>query len=111
MLVKTFSLEMETRQSRQPRRLETRLLHFEQLAGTEEVGDQYWHGYTYVWNDEQTDAELLDAKGLDRTLHDQGRAGAGRRAQADLALPQPGRVHAVPHDAGQVRPGRQHACR
>ena len=36
-------------------------------------GDQYWRGYTYVWNDEQTDAELLDAKGLDATLHDQGR--------------------------------------
>src|SRR5262249_20216627 len=27
-----------------------------------------WHGYTYVWNDEQTDATLLDARGLDRTF-------------------------------------------
>jgi hypothetical protein len=50
------------------RRLETRLLHFQHMDGTEEYGDQYWRGYTYVWNDEQTDAELADAAGLDRTF-------------------------------------------
>jgi hypothetical protein len=38
------------------------------MAGTEEVGDQVWHGYTYVWNDEQTDAELLASQGADRQL-------------------------------------------
>ena len=64
--VKTFSLETERGNPASRRRLETRILHFEQLAGSEEVGDQYWRGYTYVWNDEQTDAELLDAAGLDR---------------------------------------------
>ena len=48
------------------KRLETRLLHFQQFPGTQEYGDQYWRGYTYVWNDEQTDADLLDEKGLDR---------------------------------------------
>src|SRR5262249_42256952 len=31
------------------------------------IGDQVWNGYTYLWNDEQTDAELIEAKGLDRT--------------------------------------------
>ena len=66
--VKTFSLEMEHGNPASRRRLETRILHFEQLAGSEEVGDQYWRGYTYVWNDEQTDAELLDEKGLDKKL-------------------------------------------
>src|SRR5213076_1764234 len=50
--------------------LETRLLHYQQLEGNEEVGDQYWRGYTYVWNDDQTDAELLDSKGLDREYTD-----------------------------------------
>jgi uncharacterized repeat protein (TIGR03806 family) len=65
--VKTFSLEMEQGNPASRRRLETRILHFEQLAGSEEVGDQYWRGYTYVWNDDQSDAELLDAAGADRT--------------------------------------------
>jgi len=65
--VKTFSLEMERGNPASRRRLETRILHFEQLAGSEEVGDQYWRGYTYLWNDEQTDAELLEAGGADRT--------------------------------------------
>lgn len=60
--VKTFLLDTDNGR----RRLETRILHFEQLGGSEEVGDQYWNGYTYVWNDEQTDATLLDAKGADR---------------------------------------------
>jgi len=67
VLVKTFSLEMERGNPASKRRLETRILHFEQLDGSSEIGDQYWHGYTYVWNDEQTDAFLLDANGVDRT--------------------------------------------
>src|SRR5262249_16609485 len=50
------------------RRLETRLLHFEQIPGADEFGDGYWRGYTYVWNDEQTDATLADSGGLDRTF-------------------------------------------
>jgi uncharacterized repeat protein (TIGR03806 family) len=66
VVVKTFSLETEPGNPSSRRRIETRLLHFEQLAGTEEVGDQYWRGYTYVWNDDQTDAVLVDAAGLDQ---------------------------------------------
>lgn len=68
VLVKTFAMEMERGNPATRKRLETRLLHFQQFPGTSEVGDQYWRGYTYVWNDEQTDAELLDASGLDRQL-------------------------------------------
>jgi uncharacterized repeat protein (TIGR03806 family) len=68
VLVKTFSLEMEAGNPKSTRRLETRLLHFKPMPGTDEVGGQFWRGYTYVWNDEQTDAELLDANGLDRKL-------------------------------------------
>jgi uncharacterized repeat protein (TIGR03806 family) len=68
VLVKTFSMEMERGNPKSRKRLETRLLHFQKFPGTEEYGDQYWRGYTYVWNDAQTDAELLDAKGLDKEL-------------------------------------------
>jgi uncharacterized repeat protein (TIGR03806 family) len=68
VLVKTFFMEMERGNPASKKRLETRLLHFQQFPGTQEYGDQYWRGYTYVWNDEQTDAELLDEKGLDRIL-------------------------------------------
>jgi uncharacterized repeat protein (TIGR03806 family) len=68
VIVKTFFLEMERGNPASKRRLETRILHYEQLAGTEEYGDQYWQGYTYVWNDQQTEATLLDAGGLDRAF-------------------------------------------
>ncbi|MBI3468967.1 MAG: PQQ-dependent sugar dehydrogenase [Planctomycetes bacterium] len=68
VVVETISLEMERGKPASRRRLETRILHNERLTGTEEVGDQYWRGYTFVWNDEQTDAVLLDApQGQDRT--------------------------------------------
>lgn len=49
VLVKTFV--------RDGRRLETRFL-------TKQEGE--WAGYTYVWNEAQTDAELLGAAGLDK---------------------------------------------
>jgi uncharacterized repeat protein (TIGR03806 family) len=68
VLVKTFFLETEAGNPKTRRRMETRLLHAVRVPGTEEVGDQVWYGYTYVWNDVQTDAELLDTKGLDRKV-------------------------------------------
>jgi uncharacterized repeat protein (TIGR03806 family) len=68
VLVKTFSIEMEKGNPQSVRRLETRLLHLEQTPGTQEVGDQVWRGYTYIWNDEQTDAMLAPKNGLDRQL-------------------------------------------
>jgi uncharacterized repeat protein (TIGR03806 family) len=79
--VKTFFLELEKGNPASRRRLETRLLHLRTLAGTEEVGDQYWSGYTYVWNDAQTDAELLETKGLDRdyTIKDRQAPGGTRK--------------------------------
>lgn len=69
VFVKTFSLETEPGNPKSVRRLETRLLHHIKMPGNDdEYGAQVWNGYTYVWNDEQTDAELLDAKGLDRVF-------------------------------------------
>ena len=51
VLVKSFFLDTDGRSETDLRRLETRLFVH---------APQGWRGYTYVWNDEQTDAELLD---------------------------------------------------
>lgn len=75
VLVKTFSMEMERGNPKSIKRLETRLLHFQQFPGTQEYGDQYWRGYTYVWNEDQTDAELLGADGKDLPLEIKGARG------------------------------------
>jgi uncharacterized repeat protein (TIGR03806 family) len=58
VLVKTFALDLIAGDPTSRKRLETRLLHREQ---------SHWRGYTYLWNDEQSDAILLDdPKGADR---------------------------------------------
>jgi uncharacterized repeat protein (TIGR03806 family) len=59
VLAKTLSLELEHGNPKSRRRLETQVLHFDGVA---------WKGYTYAWNDEQTDATLVPAAGLDRTV-------------------------------------------
>ena len=65
----TIFMETEHGNTANPRRLETRILHYEKLLGTELVGDQLWRGYTYIWNDDQSDAVLLeDPRGRDVTL-------------------------------------------
>jgi uncharacterized repeat protein (TIGR03806 family) len=81
VLVKTFFLELEPGNPASRRRLETRLLHAHRMPGTEEVGDQVWSGYTYVWNDAQTDADLADVKGLDKvyTVKDPKAPGGERK--------------------------------
>ena len=73
VLAKTFSLETEAGNPHSRRRLETQVLHFD---GT------IWHGYSYRWNNEQTDAELVGAAGEDRpvTVVD-AKAPGGRRKQ------------------------------
>jgi putative heme-binding domain-containing protein len=54
VLVQTLSLEMRKGDPRSRRRIETRLL-------TRQQGE--WVGYSYRWNDAQTDATLVPAKG------------------------------------------------
>lgn len=56
VLVKTFSLPTTAAGKQTSRRIETRLL-------TRQQGE--WHGYTYRWNDEQTDALLVEEAGAD----------------------------------------------
>jgi putative heme-binding domain-containing protein len=59
VLAKTYSLEMERGNPASRRRIETQILHFDGRS---------WRGYSYRWNEAQTDAELLPAGGADATL-------------------------------------------
>jgi len=72
---------MEQGNPKSRRRLETRILHFKHMPGSDEMGAQFWRGYTYVWNDQQTDAQLLGSEGLDRTftIKDAEAAGGSRQ--------------------------------
>lgn len=74
VLVKTFSLEEQEGNAATRRRIETRLLLLQQ-------GE--WTGYSYLWNDEQTDATLVEPAGTDRTFTIRPASGAGpSRSQA-----------------------------
>ena len=59
VLVKTFSLELEAGNPASRRRIETRLLVIQQNE---------WVGYTYRWNDDETDAALVESPGADQTF-------------------------------------------
>ncbi len=58
-LIQTFALDLEAGNPTSRHRIETRLL-------TRQQGE--WVGYSYIWNDEQTDATLVDAAGRDRSF-------------------------------------------
>lgn len=85
--VKTFSLEMEKGNPQSSKRLETRILHLEQVPGTQEVGDQVWRGYTYIWNEDQSDAELAPKEGVDRTFTIVDKSAPGGRRQQTWHFP------------------------
>src|SRR5262245_66603539 len=54
VIVKSFGLEMEEGNPASRRWIETRFL-------TNQKGE--WFGYSYAWNDEQTEGFLVDGKG------------------------------------------------
>lgn len=60
VLLRTFCLDLKSGDDRARRRVETQMLHFD---GTR------WNAYTYCWNDEQTDALLVDAAGSEHTYN------------------------------------------
>jgi uncharacterized repeat protein (TIGR03806 family) len=73
VLLKTISLPLDVDNRDQFRRLETQVLH---LDGED------WRAYSYIWNDEQTDAELAPNTPQERTFTIRDRAEAeGRRQQ------------------------------
>jgi uncharacterized repeat protein (TIGR03806 family) len=59
LLVKTFTLAGERENPGSRRRVETQVLHYD---------GRDWRGYTYEWNDGQTDAVLVEAEGKTRVL-------------------------------------------
>ncbi|MEO2019458.1 MAG: PQQ-dependent sugar dehydrogenase [Fuerstiella sp.] len=65
VLVKTLSLDMQQGNPTSRRRIETQILHYD---GVELMP------YTYQWNDEQSDAILVDASGAERTFEIQDSA-------------------------------------
>ncbi len=72
VFAKTVSLPLEVGNPSSARRLETQLIHFD---------GQDWQFYTYAWNDEQTDAELVPTAGLERafTIRDPAADGGTRQ--------------------------------
>lgn len=59
VLGETLSIEMEQGNPRTRKRLETQVLHWD---------GKLWRGYSYLWNDAGTDAELVEPKGKDLAL-------------------------------------------
>lgn len=72
VLAQTVSLNFDADNTVRQRRIETRLL-------TRQQGE--WRAYTYAWNDDQTDADLVDRDGDERTFvaHDSASPGGPRR--------------------------------
>jgi uncharacterized repeat protein (TIGR03806 family) len=68
-IVKSFYLDMEEGNPASRQWIETRFL-------TRQDGE--WFGYSYAWNDEQTEGTLVDAKGADREFT-MGAVGAKRK--------------------------------
>ncbi len=82
VLVKTFSLPIDADNPTSTRRIETRIMQFQQMPGDDdEYGAQRWNSYTYAWNEQQTDAELVEAAGRDilLTINDQSEPNGQRK--------------------------------
>ncbi|HBH52373.1 MAG TPA: hypothetical protein DDY91_10815 [Planctomycetaceae bacterium] len=59
VVAKTLALELEPGVPSSSRRIETQILHFD---------GRDWRGYSYAWNDDQSDAVLVGPQGESRTL-------------------------------------------
>ncbi len=72
VLVKSFALDLEAGQPESRRWIETRFLHKRQ-------GE--WFGYSYEWNEDQTDGVLVENAGKDRafTIRDAAAPGGSRQ--------------------------------
>ncbi|HEY2253645.1 MAG TPA: PQQ-dependent sugar dehydrogenase, partial [Planctomycetaceae bacterium] len=68
VVVKTLSVASDHGDPPSRRRVETQVLHFD---------GRDWRGYTYEWNDGQTDAVLVEAEGKTRTLRVADRGAPG----------------------------------
>ena len=78
---------MEEGNPRSGRRIETRIVVKQ---------DDHWVGYTYAWNEDQTDAQLVEGRRPGPQLRDQGCRRTGRETHTDMALSEPPGVHVLP---------------
>jgi uncharacterized repeat protein (TIGR03806 family) len=78
VLTQTLSLEMETGNAASAKRIETRLLHH---------SNNHWRFYSYVWNDEQTDATLVPKNGDAKLLSVTDAAAPGGKRDQIWAIP------------------------
>jgi len=81
ILGKTLSLELDRGQTKSRKRLETQILHFD---------GKIWRGYTYLWNDAGTDADLVDAQGSDLHLDIVDAAAPGGKLRQTWRIPSRG---------------------
>ena len=72
VLAKTYSLELERGNPATRRRIETQVLHHDGLQ---------WGAYSYRWNDAQTDAELVPARGDEAVFRVKDTAAPGGERQ------------------------------
>ena len=91
--IKSFALDMTEGDPNSRRWIETRFL-------TRHEGE--WVGYTYLWNDEQTDATLVEAKGADHKFTIKTADGGTR----ELAWRYPSRngMHDLPQPRLKISP-------
>ncbi len=68
VFAKTYTLELERGQPGSRRRVETQVLHYDGIL---------WGAYSYRWNDAQTDAELVPARGDDTVFRVKDAAAPG----------------------------------
>ncbi|HEV8061237.1 MAG TPA: PQQ-dependent sugar dehydrogenase, partial [Gemmataceae bacterium] len=59
VLAKTLTMEMERGKPSSRKGIETQILHWD---------GSLWQGYTYRWNDDQSDGDLVPSAGADRVL-------------------------------------------
>src|SRR4029077_10195764 len=59
VIARTVSIEQEPGKPSSRRIIETQILHLEDAA---------WRPYSYVWDDDQSDARLVDSQGAARTI-------------------------------------------
>jgi uncharacterized repeat protein (TIGR03806 family) len=76
--VQTLSLEMEVGNPESLRHIETRIIVKQ---------DNHWLGYSYLWNDEQTDASLVEEAGRDLVLNIQDAAVEDGQRQQTWRIP------------------------
>ena len=95
VLAKTLSIEMQSGNPESRRAVETQILHYD---------GRTWRGYSYAWNDQQTDAMLVNSTRMDRELSIEDPQAPQSISRANLALCQPQRVCSVPFALERLSP-------